>query len=540
MKKSIKSLSAMLLLSVVIPTNVWAEPIITANEQTEVLKDIVPTIDSTQKTDNSITSPSTLHESIDSWMPDQQLQKIVLGTLIYIGTLPQDAIVSDISKEHMKSLDYIDISLEKYFITTIQGLEYAVNLTSIAIYNEDYDAALNLNDLFDLSPLYELPLSSLEIDGYLPYDSDFKTIFIPFLTNAEAKGITLSISMDGESISNLNQTLIFTEKNYVNATYLITDFIQVPESLAAQIEYKMNTRHNTMSLIINGIPLTYQINYDDATRLINLKLLTPNITYDQLIGKSYFLINDFNKDPYGKEQTTFWFDNENFYVFEFKLFNEVLFSQSDVSAKDLIVRYIDESGNEINDSQFISGKVGDRYNATTTQYKLEIDGYTLDEEQLPNNGIGELSDQVQTVTYVYKNNPTKGQDVTVNYVDETGKAIHDSQLISGILGEKYDASSEQYKLIIDNYELDEDKLPRNLTGIISEQAQNVTYVYKQKLPSTSFEDHRDEESSIKVEENRVIPSLGESERHNFLIIGFIFLFITSFLYKRKTRKVNRG
>ncbi len=65
------------------------------------------------------------------------------------------------------------------------------------------------------------------------------------------------------------------------------------------------------------------------------------------------------------------------------------------------MKYVDTEGNEIHASQTISGNVGDSYDASTDQYKLSIDGYILDESQLPENSTGVFSETAQTVTYIY-------------------------------------------------------------------------------------------------------------------------------------------
>lgn len=72
-------------------------------------------------------------------------------------------------------------------------------------------------------------------------------------------------------------------------------------------------------------------------------------------------------------------------------------------------------------------------------------------------------------------------DVTVNYVDEDGKAIPSvsPQTISGNVGDSYDATTDVYKLAINGYTLDESKLPTNAKGTLSDKPQTVTYVYKQ-------------------------------------------------------------
>ncbi|MGM0233542.1 MucBP domain-containing protein [Enterococcus sp. AZ094] len=154
-----------------------------------------------------------------------------------------------------------------------------------------------------------------------------------------------------------------------------------------------------------------------------------------------------------------------------------IYTKNPVPAADVTVEYVDTAGKEIHPSQKISGNIGDSYDASTENYQLTIDGYTLDESQLPENTTGVFSETVQTVTYVYTKNPVPAADITVRYVDTEGNEIHDSQTISGNIGDLYDASTDQYKLSIDGYTLDESQLPENLKGVFSETAQTITYIY---------------------------------------------------------------
>ena len=155
-----------------------------------------------------------------------------------------------------------------------------------------------------------------------------------------------------------------------------------------------------------------------------------------------------------------------------------------VPAADVMVEYVDNEGNQIHESQTLKGNIGDKYDANTPDYQLAIDGYTLDSTQLPDNMTGTFSDTAQTVTYIYIKDPIRAADVTVEYVDNEGKEIHESQTLKGNIGEKYDASTPDYQLTIDGYTLDSTQLPDNMTGTFSENAQTVTYVYiKDPVPA---------------------------------------------------------
>lgn len=150
-------------------------------------------------------------------------------------------------------------------------------------------------------------------------------------------------------------------------------------------------------------------------------------------------------------------------------------------ASPVTIRYIDAGGLEINSPKLISGNVGDNYDSSTDEYKLRIEGYVLNESQLPSNALGVLSEDAQTVTYVYDKIPTKAEDVKIVYLDPDGLEIHTPKLISGNIGDAYDSRTDDYKLLIEGYELDQSQLPNNSTGILSENPQTVRYIYH-KIP----------------------------------------------------------
>ncbi|MBF2423159.1 lectin-like domain-containing protein [Listeria welshimeri] len=128
------------------------------------------------------------------------------------------------------------------------------------------------------------------------------------------------------------------------------------------------------------------------------------------------------------------------------------------------VEYQDEEGNTIHDSQYINGNVGDAYDASVLKYQLEIPGYLLDQTKLPNNSLGTITEDVQTVTYTYKKEKVAAEPVNVKYVDENGKEIAESHLLNGNIGDTYESKAK----VIEGWKLK--KTPSNATGILSDQA----------------------------------------------------------------------
>ncbi|MGM0252220.1 MucBP domain-containing protein [Enterococcus sp. AZ129] len=76
---------------------------------------------------------------------------------------------------------------------------------------------------------------------------------------------------------------------------------------------------------------------------------------------------------------------------------------SDASVK---VKYVfEDTGKEIHEEKEILGNTGESYDATTPEYKLNIDGYVLDESRLPENATGTFTKEPQEIVYYYKAAP---------------------------------------------------------------------------------------------------------------------------------------
>lgn len=134
----------------------------------------------------------------------------------------------------------------------------------------------------------------------------------------------------------------------------------------------------------------------------------------------------------------------------------------------IIIAYVDEAGHAIASRETRLGLVGERYE---TEPK-EIEGYQL--IQAPENAIGEFTDEIQMVIYVYaleKEDPTLGEPVTVKHVDKTGEELLTAEEWNGKIGESY----QTYPANIAGYELIQ--TPDNATGEFTSEAQTVIYVY---------------------------------------------------------------
>lgn len=136
------------------------------------------------------------------------------------------------------------------------------------------------------------------------------------------------------------------------------------------------------------------------------------------------------------------------------------------------IRYQSVQGRTLANPIVLKGAIGEPYQAETK----EIDGYVQKEVQ--GSAVGFFKAEKQVITFVYEE---VAAPVTIHYVDEQGKEIADKKVLTGIVGQTYDATTADYLLTIKGYLLNQNELPTNVKGTFTNQAQSVTYKYQKEL-----------------------------------------------------------
>ena len=129
----------------------------------------------------------------------------------------------------------------------------------------------------------------------------------------------------------------------------------------------------------------------------------------------------------------------------------------------VLVNYVDENGNTLQDSVTLYGKVFDPY----TTEAAEIYGYTL--TATPENAEGTMTTEQTIVDYVYT---LKDAVVTVQYITENGEILAPEETITGKVFDPYQTEALEfygYSLIA---------VPENQTGEMTEGPITVTYTYE--------------------------------------------------------------
>lgn len=133
---------------------------------------------------------------------------------------------------------------------------------------------------------------------------------------------------------------------------------------------------------------------------------------------------------------------------------------------NLIVKYQDESGNEISSTNSNTEKVGTNY--TTSQ--RDIEGYTF--KEVNGETQGQYTREDTTVIYIYTKNPDMIGNLTVHYyIQDTTTSLKDSITHKGKVGESFPqtgADIEGYKLV---------NTVGSPSGSFTAGEQTITYYY---------------------------------------------------------------
>jgi len=424
--------------------------------------------------DNKVELKAT-NDPIDSWMPDKNLQKAVSARL------SKD--VAQITKEDVSSLTYLDAS--DMGISSLVGLEYATKLGFLNI---------NDNNVSDLAPishavpengsLNSKPSFTLYADNNIISDvsplSSISSLYRVYLDNNQITDISSLAKSTFIYDLALNDNQI-SDVSYLSGITNLHKLSLTNNHYAVQVGEVKNI--NSLSKLTNLTELNLT-----ETGINNLDFVKPLVNLEILRVKNNH-ITDISPISQLPKLSVFEAKNQEFYQADISI------TQKDISTGHTI---------EYPTIKNYDGSVVDLY-----QYDGSVD--PLKWNTISSfNGSGTYNTQNNSILWsgFSSTNPTgalvasfkkvtsqgwefsgnivndysiskKATDIIINYVDEYGKSIPSvsSQIISGNIGDTYDASTEKYKLIIDGYTLDTTKLPDNATGTLSGTAQTVTYVY---------------------------------------------------------------
>ncbi|WP_229251649.1 MucBP domain-containing protein [Carnobacterium maltaromaticum] len=519
-------------------------------------------------------------ESVDSWMPDKNLQTAVAKTL--------KITVSELTKEQMQRLgsEASTGQITAKNVASLQGMEYTTGGTGIVL--QTTNGTIN-----DLSPIENVRLLQLIITN-----NDVSNL-------SPLKGQSLGLlSAENNNISDLSQL------NFSNMKILAVDDNHISD-LSMVPNYVGMVLARNQKIINAEIPRNENIKIDSVKHVLNYDFSTKN--FSNISNNGLFIPN---ASPYFGSITwenldlsvssiQYEFDRQYSFSTDSRKNNKVYYSgvvvqpfSNEIKAAPVTVKYLDENGTELALSELLTGKVGEAYEATekiingwvikeihgeargvyteeaqevvylyerkkaapiTVKYqdvdgnivvptiklagdigepytveKKEIEGYSI--KEVIGNPVGVFSEEEQEILFIYKKIQEQSANIVVRYQDNRGNKIEEDTIVEGLIGEAYTIESKA----IDGYTFKEAK--GDISGLFSKDKQEVTFIYVKDNANLALTPTY---PAKLVTKNSLIPSLDKgmnnkttfpatgTKQNNSFIIGFIMLAGTILIYYRK-------
>lgn len=519
-------------------------------------------------------------ESLDSWMPDKNLQTAVAKTL--------KITVSELTKEQMQRLgsEASTGQITAKNVASLQGMEYTTGGTGIVL--QTTNGTIN-----DLSPIENVRLLQLIITN-----NDVSDL-------SPLKGQSLGLlSAENNNISDLSQL------NFSNMKILAVDDNHISD-LSMVPNYVGMVLARNQKIVNAEIPRNENIKIDSVKHVLNYDFSTKN--FSNISNNGLFIAN---ASPYFGSITwenldlsvssiQYEFDRQYSFSTDSRKNNKVYYSgvvvqpfSNEIKAAPVTVKYLDEKGTELALSELLTGKVGEAYEATekiingwvikeihgeargvyteeaqevvylyerkkaapiTVKYqdvdgnivvptiklagdigepytveKKEIEGYSI--KEVIGNPVGVFSEEEQEILFIYKKIQEQSANIVVRYQDNRGNKIEEDTIVEGLIGEAYTIESKA----IDGYTFKEAK--GDISGLFSKDKQEVTFIYVKDNANLALTPTY---PAKLVTKNSLIPSLDKgmnnkttfpatgTKKNSSFMIGFIMLAGTILIYYRK-------
>ena len=467
-----------------------------------------------------------VNESIDVWMPNKILQKMVAKAMgIDVSQITKDNIATGLTSlataHTIDSTVYIDGQTP----FSLEGLQYATGLTSLDLSYDNGIDYMNLQtlptgsgaygDIVDLTPLASLTnlttlnVSRNKIVNLKPLEGLKKLTTLNVMYNWIGDFSMLDAKQIASlKISHQNFVVDYAQQKFVDQTthaITVAPLIQLPQNYNATLDKPFLINSENFKLVetqlqqihVNGNPFQghqifslyysgmgeddYTVNTDGSIQFTNIKLQRPYY-YGGTYGKyadSVGVATPGNHKYYLRADL--WSSKmDNFTIL-------IPYANAEKAAA-ITVQYRDEADDTAtikSDLSFGTDKMtGDPYALTPDQ--LAVDGYTYDDVRNQSAAItGTLSNQAQTITLYYTKNatkpvtppvvtppvtPTSTVTVTVHYQDNQGNSLLPDALLTGQSGTAYQVKTP----VIKGYQLDSASNP---TGTFGPADQTVTVTY---------------------------------------------------------------
>ena len=323
-------------------------------------------------------------------------------------------------------------------------------------------AAVQFSSDFDLKSLVGTPDTGSPISG-----------------NLDA-GDTISFSLEGDEVLELTAKIegdsahfvadVMTLNTMVDTAYMLYSTSLTSEDVLGNSNYRVLQTEDGMQSFSFRTPFVKPMSEADFEGSAYFDEYNGNYQdYVQSVELSYGPYQE--GDPY---KTNFQY-NANQSQPQARFINEqstasVVYEEPDpIYPEDVTVKYVDKDGKNIVDPVILSGGLGASWKAE----EKSIDGWTIAER--PSVVSGVFTTYAQEVIFVYERASVGTGDVTVKYVDEDGNDIVDPVILTGKIGESWEAEDKD----IIGWVLS--VIPDNVSGTFTSESQIVIFVYLEEV-----------------------------------------------------------
>ncbi|WP_239257197.1 MucBP domain-containing protein [Listeria ilorinensis] len=440
--------------------------------------------------DVSIFSKMKNLETLDlTWNEVKDLSPLRDNRTIKTLNLTHNSVESLTSLAEMKALQVLYLDENNLYslddLSTLEGMRIL------------YANSNHITDVSALNHLFETMLKG--DDDYKGLQINNQTITLPAITvqsggtavsNNPTRGLDNQV-MDVQSVSNNGYSSTDSKQiswdNVVEDT-TVTYNIAHKEKSAAGVDFSYSLKVTQPIKVAkeNSKQVTVKHQDGDGNKLADDDVFTVNTgdTY-QTEAKTIegYQVARIEGEPTGTMGTQ---DVQVTYIYE------------RAAGQDVTVKYVDEEGNELADSETLTGKIGDSYTTTAKT----IAGWAL--KETPANATGTFSKDAQTVTYVYEKVGETSKQVTVKHQDSDGNKLADDDVFTVNTGDTYQTEAKT----IEGYQVA--RIEGEPTGTMGTQDVQVTYIYERAAGQDVTVKYVDEEGNELADSETMTGKIGDS------------------------------
>lgn len=389
-------------------------------EETTEITTSIPMSDSEEKQSTTLEQSSVSSQKIDKSKEEDDIKPIIEEIADNRDLKP-----STISVYSGEALVIPDLIVRKAINTALK------HINDWETYTPTIDEIAGVKGIFYLKPTQsESVVNSLEGMQYLTGITQLYATDIKFSDSNELNKLSslkqlLYLSMGNTGIENIDFI-----KGLDNLTGLVLPDNKIKD-VSPSYNYYNSGNRKQYNFLTQNVDENIDVNYAETITISPMKLTGVNgnqVAFQSFVSNPNNNFSYSNGEFIGKNllpgknyRLSYRFiDSSINHAGAFSGVATINITVISTDAAPVMVKYVDEEGNELAPSEILNGKIGMPYQSTAKS----ITGWAL--KATPGNATGTFTDEEQTVTYTYAN--VKDKNIPSTNIDK-GNSVSSSKLI---------------------------------------------------------------------------------------------------------------